>query len=289
MEYRAALRAGSCFSLERLLPTCWATILLCCACSSTGSNAKPGASGGSAGSGGQLTAEAGAGNPESQGGAGGAPDGSSEAGQAGENEPAGAGGTRSAAGGSSANGGKSSGGGGKGAAGSGSAPVGSCSNADSECGGNLTGSWAVELTCVDVRTVASGPFAGCEGITYRLATMADLTFAGDGSYQETTTATAFSGVFNVPKACAQDGSCANVAADLDVENASTETKADVCEVTGSLPNTPDTDSGTYAVNGNTLIVDGKADRPMTFCVKGNTLVFTSVQERQVVVQTLTRK
>lgn len=221
-------------------------------------------------------------------------DGSSEAGQAGQNEPDGAGGMHSVAGGASANGGKSGGGGGKGgagggSAGGGSAPVGSCSNTDSECGGNLTGSWAVELTCVDVRTVPSGPFAGCEGITYRLATKADLTFAANGSYQETTTATEFSGVFDVPRACASGGSCANVAADLDVKNASTETKGDVCEISGSLDNTPDTNSGTYTVNGNTLIIDGTTERPMKFCVKGNTLVFTSVQERQVVVQTLTRK
>ncbi len=124
---------------------------------------------------------------------------------------------------------------------------------------------------------------------YRLTADTILILAADQAYQEMTSATSFSGVFDVPKTCATGGSCANVATDLGIKNATSETKGELCEVTGALDNTPNTHSGTYTVNGNALILDGKTDSSVTFCVAGDTLVLRSVQERQVVLQTFTRK
>jgi hypothetical protein len=154
-----------------------------------------------------------------------------------------------------------------GSAGVSSTTPGFCPKVDTECGGDLVGSWTYVSTCGPYPTSEedADPDMPCEGemVTLIPQDQTTFTFRADGTYFATG-GKVVKETFHVPKACLDGQPCPPSDASFMVIDV-----GDACDVTTIEMNDVSTDAGTYRVTGNTLTRDN--DEPSGFCVSGETL------------------
>jgi hypothetical protein len=171
--------------------------------------------------------------------------------------------------------------------------AGSCEDlGETDCGGDITGTWEFSLGCVtlppdfltDAETGES-PFGDCPDLV--VSAVLDLsgtaTFEEDGSF-ELNTAQSSEITITVPESCLPMGAtCADVGNDENM----VEDLGDSCEVKMTQPEETNMETGTYEIEGNTLIttddVEMVADEPAEYCVSGNTLRSRNVSEDGAVI------
>jgi hypothetical protein len=151
-----------------------------------------------------------------------------------------------------------------------------------DCGGDLVGTWDFTLSCLtlpdDFLSGDGGedPFAECGGATFNAVVdlTGSITFEEDGTYAVSTMQD-IDITISVPKECFMGQPCTSLGDD---ENPATD-KGDACEVMMSSTESSD-DTGTYEIEGNTLITtgddDGVASEPDEYCVQGDTLTVRKV-------------
>lgn len=157
--------------------------------------------------------------------------------------------------------------------------AGGCEGAFEACGGDIVGEWTVTEGCanVDVADIfgdGENPFASCEGaeIAFDADVVGTITFNQDETY---TSAIGFNTTitFDVPKSCL-GGACPT-----DDEDSPWTESGDRCENQEVDDDEPSTDTGTYAVDGDSFTFandeadGGTSDGPESFkfCVEGDTM------------------
>jgi hypothetical protein len=242
---------------------------LCCACSSTSGGGTKGSS--FAGTGADL-------------------------GQAGESQQPDNAGGNTAGGASSSSGGDSgdsgdSGSAGASAGGGASTSADACPQVNTECGGDLVGTWKYDSTCgpLPASDITSGSLMGCMGVTLTLvpqdATL--VTFRADGTYSDSG-GEVVTETIHVPKACFNGQPCSIAGTMMTGAGFTASDAGATCDLTTIEMNPPSDDTGTYTVSGNTLAQD-KGGLSGSFCVTGKTLVVGATASGEIAYITFTKQ
>lgn len=154
--------------------------------------------------------------------------------------------------------------------GSGSIPT--CSDTFSACGGDPVGVWSYNRACA---TFSDPDCPGATGSILADRTTGTISFNADNSY-----VTAFNTDLDIqstiPKSCLGGVDCQ--AAGAFIGGSCTESGDNcVCALTST---DSDTDSGTWAVSGNTLTLtdNSSADTVFEFCVSGNVMQANNIDD-----------
>jgi hypothetical protein len=157
---------------------------------------------------------------------------------------------------------------------------------ETDCGGDLDGTWEFSLGCVTLppdfleNEDGESPFGECPGLT--LAAVLDLTGTitfdeGDGSYA-LDTMQSIELTITAPKSCLPMGAACD---DLGDEETPVTDTGDACEIV-QTQEMMDDETGTYEIDGNTVIttndLEMMADEPNEYCIRGDTLTVKSTSD-----------
>jgi hypothetical protein len=171
--------------------------------------------------------------------------------------------------------------------------AGSCEDVgETDCGGDITGTWAISLGCVMLppdflvdEETGESPFGDCP----ELVVNAEIDLSGtamfdeDGTFALNTTQSSDITI-TVPETCLPMGAAC---ADLGNAENMVEDLGDSCEIKMMQPEQVNEETGTYEIEGNTLITlgadDTEPDEPAEYCVDGDTLRSRNVSDDGAVI------
>ncbi len=156
---------------------------------------------------------------------------------------------------------------------------------DSDCGGDLTGTWEFSLGCLSLpddflidEETGESPFGECPDLTFSatLDLTGTVTFEEDGAFAVNTMQDVDI-VIAIPNSCIMGLTCSELGDDA---SPGVDT-GDTCELSMGQQSTNE-ESGTYEIAGNTFIttddVDMMPGEPTSYCVRGDTLTVSATEE-----------